>query len=197
MKKKLAIVAEDRLTQAVLHKCVNYYLPRFEIARSEVKHGRGNVQRELPAYSALADVMPVIAGVDLDGDECAPSLLQAWGHVPKPNLIVRVAVTEIESWVLADRKQCAQFLNSVSKEITKSPDSLANPKKVLLDLARTCASDELKKDLVPRNYDREYPRIGPAYNLRMVEFVAKRWRPHVARERSDSLNRAILAIEKL
>ena len=195
----LAVVAEDKLTQAVLHKLVHTYLPEYAISRSEVKNGRGNVQKSLAGYASLANVMPVIVGVDLDHDECASTLLAGWADEfdPHPNLIIRVAVTEIESWVLADRKRCADFINATSDEISRDPDSLENPKKAFLDLARANAHEELKKDLVPRNYDRNYPRIGPAYNLRMTAFVASRWRPHVARPKSDSLHRAITAMEKL
>ena len=75
MARLLAVVAEDKLTQAVLHKCVAEYLPSFRICRSEVKNGRGNVQRELAAYAKLANTIPVLMGVDLDSDECAPLLL--------------------------------------------------------------------------------------------------------------------------
>ena len=82
MTKKIALVAEDRLTEAVLLKCVSTVLPAYSVARKEVKGGRGNVQRELGAYAALAQAMPVLIGVDLDGDECAPTLLNSWGRLP-------------------------------------------------------------------------------------------------------------------
>ena len=194
----LAVVAEDRLTQAVLHKCVEKYLPNFQILRSEIKGGRGNVQRELAAYANLAQTMPVLVGFDLDQDNCAPGLISRWQlqYPPHENLLVRVAVREVESWVLADRKRFSSFVGSTSDDIDGNPDSLGDPKRTLLDIARACSGDELKRDLVPRNYA-QYPRIGPAYNLRMCDFVAKKWRPHVAMGRSDSLTRAITAIAKL
>ena len=75
LRRALSVVAEDKLTQAVLHKCVAEFLPDYKVLRSEVKGGRGNVQRELAAYSNLAKIMPVLIGVDLDHDICAPTLL--------------------------------------------------------------------------------------------------------------------------
>jgi hypothetical protein len=63
MAKKIAVVAEDRLTEAVLLKCISAVLPAYSVARTEVKGGRGNVQRELGAYAALANVMPVVIGI--------------------------------------------------------------------------------------------------------------------------------------
>lgn len=198
MVKMIAVVAEDQLTQAVLHKCVSEVLPAYSVARTEVKRGRGNVQRELEAYAALAQVMPVLVGVDLDGDECAPTLLRGWGRLPsQAGLLLRVAVREIESWVLADQKRVASFIGAAPNEVPRRPDELADPKRSLLELARTHAGSELRADLVPRNYDASYPRIGPAYNLRLCAFVAKKWRPHVARTKSASLERAMAALERL
>lgn len=195
----IAIVAEDRLTEAVLQKCIATYLPDFKIIRSEVKGGRGNVKKLLPAYAALAAKLPVVVGVDLDGDECAPSLLAAWSAVYESheNLHVRIAVREVESWVLADRKRVATLIGSQSDDISKAPDLLDDPKGFFLALARANANQELRRDLVPRNFDNQYPRIGPAYNLQMCSFVLNKWRPHVALKRSKSLERAINAIRSL
>lgn len=196
MTKKIAVIAEDRLTEAVLLKCISEVLPAYQVTRSEVKHGRGNVQRELNAYAMLAQTMPVVIGVDLDGDFCAPGLLRGWGRIPpQPGLILRVAVREVESWVLADQKMVANFIRVAPNEVPKRPDTLDDPKRSLLEIARQHAAIELRQDLVPRNYDASYPRIGPAYNMRMCEFVAKKWRPHVARKKSESLDRAMAALE--
>jgi hypothetical protein len=198
MAKTIAVVAEDRLTQAVLLKCISTVLPAFNVVRSEVKHGRGNVQRDLGAYATLALEMPVLIGVDLDNDDCAPTLLDDWGSLPpKPGLLLRVAVREIEAWVLADKRRIATFIGAAPNAVPNRPDVLIDPKRSLLEIARSNARSELKADMVPRNYDALYPRIGPAYNLRMCEFVADKWRPQVARKKSDSLNRAMVALEQL
>jgi hypothetical protein len=198
MVKKIAVVAEDLLTQAVLHKCISEVLPAYSVARTDVKGGRGNVQRELAAYAALAQVMPVLIGVDLDSDHCAPTLLGRWGRLPhQAGLLLRVAVREIEAWVLADQRRVASFIGAAPKDVPKRPDQLTDPKRSLLDLARAYARPQLKADLVPRDYNALYPRIGRGYNLRLCAFVAQKWRPHVAREKSQSLERAMLALEQL
>jgi hypothetical protein len=198
MSRRIALVAEDRLTEAVILKCVSVYLPTFTIHRRDVKGGRGNVQRELKAYLSLSKLMPVIVGVDLDGDLCPSALLKGWGlGLPTPkNLLVRVAVREIESWILGDRKRFAKFVAGSSDDIPASPDALDDPKKFLLDFARKTASDDLKRDLIPVNFG-QYPRIGPAYNLRMCAFAHDKWRPHVASTRSASLKRMINALQTL
>ena len=199
MARLLAVVAEDKLTQAVLHKCIAEYLPSFQICRSEVKNGRGNVQRELAAYAKLANTIPVLVGVDLDSDECAPLLLAQWNafQLLSSTFLLRIAVREIEAWVLADRKRIVQFVGGESDDISKAPDSLDDPKRYFLDFARRVATEDLKRDLIPQNYDKKYPRIGPAYNIQMCDFVERRWRPHVAIKRSGSLARAIRQISEL
>ena len=198
MPNTIAVVAEDKLTQAVLHKCIADFLPDFSIARTEVKGGRGNVQRELGAYVHLAQVMPVLIGVDLDSDECAPTLIADWKarYGTHQSLIIRVAVCEIESWVIADCKRIAKLINAKSDDITKTPDDLADPKNYFLEAVQATAPADMRNDLIPRNYNR-YPRIGPAYNIQMCKFVEQRWRPHVAMKRSDSLARAVTAIQNL
>ena len=198
LRRALSVVAEDKLTQAVLHKCVAEFLPDYKVLRSEVKGGRGNVQRELAAYSNLAKIMPVLIGVDLDHDICAPTLLTKWqtDYVVRENLLIRIAVREIESWVLADRKRFAKFVGAESDDIPGAPDDLDDPKLALLKIARATANVELKRDLIPRNFS-QYPRIGPAYNLQMCKFVSEKWRPHVALKRSDSLKRARAAMQLL
>lgn len=198
MTKPISVVAEDLLTQAVLHKCIAEYLPEHSIVRSEVKGGRGNVQRQLRAYAALAARIPVLIGVDLDGDGCAPGLLASWAmsYSPDPRLLIRVAVREVESWVLADRKQIARLIRAQSDDITRDPDALDDPKLFFLTLARATPDMELKSDLVPRNFG-IHPRIGPAYNPRMCKFVQEKWRPHVAERRSKSLARTLDAIRAL
>ncbi|WP_326941379.1 hypothetical protein [Actimicrobium sp. GrIS 1.19] len=198
--KQIAIVGEDKLTMALLRKCVSTYIPDFHVVRAVVTNGRGNVKKEIAAYAMLAKKMPVLIGIDLDDDECAPSLREDWAEMYEEvaNLLIRVAVAEAEAWVLADRKRCAQFLGATSDEIAANPETLVDPKRALLDLARANADTDLKRDLIPRNYNQfDLPRIGPAYNLRMTNFVATKWRPHVARARSDSLDRAIICLEKL
>lgn len=196
MAETIAIVAEDRLTEAVLRKCVSDALPSFKIVRSEVKNGRGNVQREINAYANLAKALPVLVGVDLDSDPCPQAIVHRWAPDRHPNLIIRIATREIESWVLADRKRIARLINANSDNIPMETDLLEDPKRFFLDLVRQFANAELKRDLIPRNYG-QYPRIGPAYNIQMCKFVATRWRPSVAAKRSESLKRAMKALGRL
>lgn len=161
--KPIAVISEDAVTQALLHKCISHYLPARKIVRTEVKNGRGNVQREIPSYIALSSVMPVVLGVDLDQDRCAPSLLNSWGVKPTqaPQLLLRVAVREAESWLLADRQRLAKYIGAKTDDITKDPDSLVDPKIEFLSHVYRTSTPELRGRLLPRNFGK-HPRIGPS-----------------------------------
>jgi hypothetical protein len=39
---RLGLVAEDKLTQAILRKCVAHDLPNHQVVRSDVEGGRGS-----------------------------------------------------------------------------------------------------------------------------------------------------------
>jgi hypothetical protein len=53
--------------------------------------------------------------------------------------MVRVAVREVESWVLADRRRIANFLSAPLNSIPMDPEQLDDPKMALLTLARAHA----------------------------------------------------------
>jgi hypothetical protein len=195
----IAIVAEDKLTEAVLKKCVSNVLPRHLIHRSEVKGGRGNVQNSIKQLVELAKIMPVLVGVDLDNEACAPTLISSWGdkYGSHDQLMIRVAVREIEAWILADSRRVSELLGAPVNDISTNPEQLLDPKAHLLQLARRHSSDSLKRKLVPRNFNSDYPRVGPEYNLRICEFVVNRWRPDVAENRSPSLKRLMSRLRRV
>ncbi len=55
---------------------------------------------------------------------------------PAPYMCFRVAVREVEAWLLADREQIARFLSIARSRVPQSPETLDNPKQRLVELAR-------------------------------------------------------------
>ena len=71
---------------------------------------------------------------DLDMGECAPTLLNEWLLVPTHhNPLFRVAVREVESWVLADRDRFAKFIGIRKTLVPVNADAIDDPKR-----CRTC-----------------------------------------------------------
>jgi hypothetical protein len=107
----------------------------------------------------------------------------------------RVAVREVEAWLLADRASMALFLKVPLALIPRDPDGLDDPKLRLVDLARRSRQRDIRVDLVPREGSGR--AVGPAYTSRLVEFAGKMWRPDAAAAHSDSLRRCRQRIAEL
>lgn len=73
------------------------------------RHGKPSLREKIDGYNNAAKRAPWLVLVDLDHDEdCAPPLREAWIPNPAPHLCFRIAVREIEAWLLADAETLAQ-----------------------------------------------------------------------------------------
>ncbi|HEX9971235.1 MAG TPA: hypothetical protein VGD14_04115 [bacterium] len=93
---------EDPLHEAVLRKIFSQF--NFAVGKCFSHGGYGYLKTKIQGFNNAARVTPFLVLTDLDQVECAPILIKEWLPVPKhPNLLFRVAVREVESWVLAHR----------------------------------------------------------------------------------------------
>lgn len=160
------------------------------------KAGKPHLRDRVRGYNYAARHAPWLVLVDLDQDEdCAPPLCAAWVPAPAPYLCLRVAVRAVEAWLLADREAIASFLGVARSKVPPDPETLAQPKQALVNLARTTRRRAIREDMVPREGSGR--AVGPAYASRLIEFVEGNWSPANASTRSDSLRRAIACIERL
>lgn len=164
------------------------------------KKGKRDLQGKIAKYNQAAQFSPWVVLVDLDGEfECAPSLRARWLPSPARHMCFRVAVREVESWLLADRESIARFLSIGQQKVPSSVDDLDDPKQTLIDLARASRRSAIREDMAPRQGSGA--SVGPAYTSRMTEFVRAqgepRWRPDLAAEVSPSLSRCINALAQL
>lgn len=163
------------------------------------KNGKHYLQQRLAGYNQAARFSPWVVLVDLDDDaECAPPLRHAWLPHPAPRMCFRVAVRAVEAWLLADRERIAAFLRVPVARIPQEPESLNDPKRAVVDLARQSRNREVLEDMVPR--PRSGRPVGPAYTSRLIEFVSygqAMWRPGVAARSSQSLRRCLACLRRL
>jgi hypothetical protein len=184
----IALVAEDVLSLAVLQKLLERTGRDFQIARTFNEKGVGNIRKSLDKYRNASNVYPHIILVDLDDVSCAPHLLEQWGMVNLPRaMLFRVAVREIESWVLADRDGFAEFCLVAINKITQHPESLPNPKQALLNIVRKGRNRRLIDEVVPPQGSPMSK--GPLYNERLTQFVRVSWNVERAIASSPSLGR--------
>ena len=157
--------------------------------------GKPALLQRLAGYNAAARFAPWLVLIDLDQDAaCVPEFLEGVLPQPAPHMLLRVAVREIESWLLAD-PGFARFLGVRPQAIPADPDAVDDPKRLVVNLARRSRRPTITRDLVPRPGAGRV--VGPAYASRLIEFVTRRWQPRRAAERSASLARCLTAIARL
>jgi hypothetical protein len=188
------VATEDELSEAVAHRLVREARGSEDEIKCVRQGGFGYLKRSLKRFSEAARTHPVLILTDLDKADCAPNLVSEWlGPGERPSRFVfRVAVREVESWLLADREAMARFLNVSSARIERDCEAIADPKEYLLRLARKAPAD-LRDDLLPRRGAAAAQGFG--YNARLSEFAEGIWSPTRAAETSRSLKKAIERID--
>jgi hypothetical protein len=163
------------------------------------KNGKTPLRARINGYNNAARFSPWIVLVDLDQEaDCAPPLVGAWVPTPAPRLCFRVAVREVEAWLLADRERIARFLRVRIQEVPDAPETLPDPKQFVVELARRSRRREIRQEMVPRPGSGR--AVGPAYTASLIEFVTDvrhGWRPAVAAHRADSLARCIRRLRRM
>ena len=152
------------------------------------RHGKPALLEHLRSYNHAAQHRPWIVLVDLDQDaECAPPARDMWLPDPARNMCFRIAVRKVESWLLADRETLGEFLGVAVAHIPGRPETLPDPKQAMVNLARRSRRRAVKLDMVPRPEGGRSE--GPAYTSRLMEYAQGPWRPEVAAQHADSLQR--------
>lgn len=160
------------------------------------KNGKPALLNKISGYNNAARRTPWFVLVDLNSDaECVPPLRQEWLPSPAPRLCFRVAVRQVEAWLMADAETLAAYLRVARSTIPVAPETLDNSKVAMVNLARRARRSDLQQDMVPRQGSGR--PVGPAYSSRLIEYVESHWRPQIAAHRSDSLRRAMACLRRL
>ena len=191
----ITLAVEDELSEHLLRVLLVQTKRNYLVGTVYGKKGADFLKQKLPAFNNAAKSSPCLLLTDLDARDCVPELIEEWFgcqllEFPKRrhvNLIFRVAVREVEAWVMADRERFADFLGVPKNLIPDQLDTVPDPKKLLLQIASKSRKRDLRNDIVPRPGDKR--RIGPDYNGRLGEFVQSSWRADVAYAHSPSLAR--------
>jgi hypothetical protein len=162
------------------------------LGRAYGGNGKGDILKRLPNWNQAARHSPWFVLVDLDREPCASVAVKDWLPSPGALMRFRIAVKEVESWLMADRSGLAAFLG-IDAEIPADSDGLPDPKSRLLDLCRSSKVSSVKKDMLPRD---NYKSLeGPAYASRLAHFVTNRWDVKEAGKHSPSLDKCLKALK--
>lgn len=188
------IAVEDFLSEMVLRVMIEQSGRHFAVGACMGRTGFGYLKKNITGFNKAAKGTPFLILADLDQAECPPILINEWLPVPKHNnLIFRIAVREVESWLLAHRKSFAGFLGIRESLIPPRPDELEDPKRVLIELTARSRKRRLREAIIPA--PGSTAKIGPDYNGALISFVQNRWKVQEAAKRSPSLNRSFHTIK--
>ena len=101
--------------------------------------------------------------------------------------IFRVAVHEIESWILADKDGLARYLLISPDNFPDNSDTIPDPKKFLLNLVAAKCRKKRFREMLPLKGQ----KIGIGYNPVLSDFIDNQWDIDQAIFRSSSLKRAM------
>jgi len=181
--------SEDPVSQAVLLRILGSIGVDTSAWTIDTTYGAGAMRSRVPKYAEIARRYAVVLFTDLDTAPCPRGLIQTWmGSLVQPRLLhIRVAVREVESWVLADREGFAEFLDVSEDIVPRSPDGEIDPKTSLLLVAEKSRLRAIRKDMVVRRDGQ--PRPALSYNSTLTAFVGETWNIERASVRSPSLAR--------
>ena len=188
-KQTLSGIVEGDLDEAVMRKILAVL--DIAVGTIYVKNGKAGIRQRILGYVQASVQIPMFVLVDLDHEkDCAPDLVRGWLGMDNPSpLLFRVAVREVESWLLADSQNLAPFLGVREALIPRDPDREEDPKRTMVRLAQKSRRRNVREDMCPR--DASGAPVGPAYTSRLIEFTQSHWRPTEAKDRSDSLRRCM------
>ncbi|MBW7866388.1 MAG: hypothetical protein H3C30_18470 [Candidatus Hydrogenedentes bacterium] len=193
---QIALATEDELSETVGCRLIEEYTPHHNVGLKLRRDGSGYLRANLKKLSELSVHIPVLLITDLDQTKCPSLLLNDWAGRMRlgKNLLLRVAVREIESWLLADQEAMRSLFAANTAKIPNEPDTISDPKRFLLNLARK-APAKIRNELVAD--EGSTARQGLGYNAVLCDFVRKEWAPDRAAKRSTSLYRTIHRLRRL
>ena len=175
---------------------------RFRSGSPIVKDGYGPIKKLVPAFLNMArSKLYTFILTDLDTTDCPPTLIRDWFSIPQnqpialpQEVVFRVPVREVESWLLADRDAFAGFMGISKANFASRPDELADAKEHLLNVIDQKCRRRWQREMLPQA---PTASIGPLYNEKLCEFIREKWNPARAATNSPSLARAIEALKRL
>lgn len=188
------VAVEGIVDAAVARRMVEHVGAGFGAVYGQ--RGKPHLRGRIEGYNTAARHAPWLVLIDLDREAtCIAPVLANWIPSPAHLLCFRVAVQEVEAWLLSDRQGASSFLGVPISKIPESPENMPHPKRLLVELARQSKKRDIRQDLVPNHGSGR--TVGPAYTARLAEFARTRWQPDQAAARAQSLSRAIRCLELL
>jgi hypothetical protein len=192
------LAVEDELSEWVARRILRERQVGYEIGPVFRHGGFGYLKKNIRSFSNAAKGCPILLLTDLDKYSCPPELITDWTpHPLHQNLLFRVAVREVESWLLGDVNGLSAFLRLKITFFVPNPENLTSPKEVLLKHALKCPKRQIRDALVWRDGKSGKIYQGPDYNATLGRFVTDQWNISLASSRCHSLVKLFSALQRL
>jgi len=184
------LAIEDELSEAVLRRVLKHLKRGYSVGVAYRRGGYGYLRRTIAGWNNAAKGIPFVVLTDLDKHDCPRSLIEEWLRAPQhPNLVFRVAVREVEAWLLADRRNLSSRLGIRERIVPSDVDALHDPKAALIQLAKRSRFKHVRNGVAPKSGSTASQ--GPVYNSFLAAFVSEIWDVSVAATGSPSLARTL------
>lgn len=190
----IAVATEDPLSEAIALRLISEIPMSHHVTHKLRKGGFGYLRSRMDSWRQMAQHQVMLVLTDLDRANCLVEFRDQWltDQVPPASLLLRIAVREIESWVLADHLAMRSLIGEKGV-LPVTPDELPDPKQTLLGLAKR-APRPIREDLL-KTIDGQLKQ-GLGYNARLTDWVNSEWSPQRAAERSPSLARTRIRLSE-
>ena len=189
------LLVEGQLDEVVARRILDYTGHISGVCYG--KNGYGYIKEKIQGFNNASKVVCCFALVDFMDTklDCPLDVISQWLPHRNPNMIFRVVVRELESWLLADHVNLANYLRINSDSIPSDPEIVFDPKRELINLARRSQSSSIRSSLVPE--PNSTAQVGKLYQSEMTKFIQTKWDIASARQRSKSLERCIVRLTEL
>jgi len=171
-------------------------ITNLQIETIHIKRGKGNLDKKLKGYNNAAKLSPWLVLRDLDHDaDCAPELCERLLPDAIPNMHFRIAVREVEAWLMGDAGSCAQYFSIPKTKFPSGPETLEKPKEELIRIIKRYGSKDIIEEMVP--LPGGIAKEGPAYASRVADFARNHWSPLAAAKVCDSLQRCLSRLQNI
>ncbi|MCU0498295.1 MAG: DUF4276 family protein [Anaerolineae bacterium] len=188
------LLVEGTLDEMVLRRVLSHYR-EIQVDACFGKQGKSFIEQRIDKFNQAANRFPHIGLVDLDQEVCPSALIRRLlPHGIDEQFILRVAIREIESWLIADRDNLSAYLGVAANKLPIYPENEPNPKEAIVSACRSSKNKTIREGIVPQAQTGS--KIGPAYVTLLENFALTQWDVTKARQQANSLNRAMNAIQR-
>ncbi|TAN38781.1 MAG: DUF4276 family protein [Nitrospirae bacterium] len=191
------LAVEDELSEYVARRVLSERHTRYSIKGVFRRGGFGYLKKQATAFNNAARNTPFLLLTDLDQNICPSALVSSWLNTPKQNhFLLRVAVREVESWLLGDPHGLKLFLRLKKDPLISNPEQILDPKAEMLRMAISSPSRQIREALVWCDKNGRLYQ-GPDYNGTLGGFVFKQWAVSRSQKKCQSLDHFFNALQRL